>query len=169
MRSDLMKLFALQRQLFGVCPCCGAIFRLSDCRVYQKRRPVADWFDRLKAAEDRIDRAESRWEEEIEPIRDAAQQVGRRKALAAVRKIDPVCTPRRLSPSDAKVIFHPVDYVVFKGMNTGNSIKSVVLLDRKNKGRQDRIVQRSIERAVNRGLYDWITFRVNTAGEVSRD
>ena len=39
MNSELIKFFSVQRQIFGVCSCCGDIFRLSDAKVYLKEKP----------------------------------------------------------------------------------------------------------------------------------
>ena len=48
------------------------------------------------------------------------------------QKIDPVFTPRRLNPDDAKVLFHPIDFVVFDGMKNADQVKRIVLLDRES-------------------------------------
>jgi predicted Holliday junction resolvase-like endonuclease len=48
-------------------------------------------------------------------------------------------------PDDAKIIFHPIDYVVFDGMKK-ESIKNIILLDRQEKGTDHRALQRSIEK-----------------------
>lgn len=43
MRADMIKFFAVQRQIFGVCTCCGELFRLSDANMYMKKKPMPDW------------------------------------------------------------------------------------------------------------------------------
>ena len=48
MNSELIKFFSVQRQIFGVCSCCGDIFRLSDAKVYLKEKPQPDWMDKLQ-------------------------------------------------------------------------------------------------------------------------
>ena len=68
---------------------------------------------------------------------------------------------------DAKVIFHPIDYVVFDGMKGANRMNSIVLLDRAGTGTEHRRLQKSIERAVVRGRYEWRTLRVREDGTVS--
>ncbi len=69
-----------------------------------------------------------------------------------IRRVDPVFTPRKLNADDAKVIFHPIDYVFFNGMKKGSSIKNVVLLDRQEKWKSHQFLQRSIERVVERAI-----------------
>ena len=86
-----------------------------------------------------------------------------------IRRIDPVFTPRKLDPDDAKVIFHPIDYVVFNGMKKGSSIRNTVLLDRQEKGKPHRSLQRSIERVVESENYEWQTLRVQEDGKINAE
>ncbi|MGB9760435.1 MAG: hypothetical protein ACPLZG_11455 [Thermoproteota archaeon] len=37
--------------------------------------------------------------------------------MLALKRIDPVFSPKKLSPDDAVQIAYPVDFVVFNGMN----------------------------------------------------
>ena len=34
MGNDIVRFFAVQRSIFGLCPCCGELFRLSDSKVF---------------------------------------------------------------------------------------------------------------------------------------
>ena len=60
MKSELIKFFSVQRQIFGVCSCCGDIFRLSDAKVYLKEKPQPDWMDKLQKSEERLDNQEEK-------------------------------------------------------------------------------------------------------------
>jgi len=64
------------------------------------------------------------------------------------------------------VIFHPIDYVVFNGMKKRDSIRNIVLLDRQEKGKSHRSLQRSIERVVAHENYEWQTLRVKEDGKI---
>ncbi|MFM1756945.1 MAG: hypothetical protein RL621_1932, partial [Bacteroidota bacterium] len=33
-QEDILIFFEYQRQIFGICPCCGDFFRLSDTKIY---------------------------------------------------------------------------------------------------------------------------------------
>lgn len=55
MKSDIVRFFGFQRQIFGVCPKCQDFFRLSDCKIYIKKKPLADWMDKITLEEDRLD------------------------------------------------------------------------------------------------------------------
>lgn len=166
MSSDIVRFFAVQRSIFGLCPCCGELFRLSDTRVFLKTRPKKDWMDILRARDARLDGVEERIDSAEEALREKARIVGRRSARLAVRRIDPVFAPRRLNADDAKVLFHPVDYVVFRGMKEQGTIREIILLDGETRA-PDRIrVQKSIEKVIEMGNYEWLTVRVQEDGTV---
>ena len=60
MKSNLIKFFAIQRQIFGLCTCCGEIFRLSNTNVYMKKKPPADWMTKYDQSEFRLDKIEDK-------------------------------------------------------------------------------------------------------------
>jgi len=166
-RNQIINFFSLHRQIFGTCPRCGNIFRLSDTQVYLRERPVKDWMDALAYEEDRLTKLEEKLAGREEALRERARAEGRKMAMRAVKKIDPVFTPRRLNPDDAKVIFHPVDYVVFDGMKAKDQpMKSVILLDRENVSPEHRRIQRSIEKTIEKARYTWRTIRICDDGAV---
>jgi predicted Holliday junction resolvase-like endonuclease len=74
-----------------------------------------------------------------------------------------------LNPDDAKVLFHPVDYLVFCGMKSGGAVKRLIFLDRVSTSSEHRRVQKSIEKAVEQRKYDWITMRIDADGEITED
>lgn len=66
------------------------------------------------------------------------------------------------------MIFHPVDYIVFNGMKE-NSLKNLLLLDRETKSTEHRMLQRSIERVIEKGNYEWQTLRVLEDGRIKEE
>lgn len=166
MKTDLIGFYRVQRNIFGICPHSGQIFRLSDCKVFLRTKPKRDWKDELDGKLDRLDRAEERLDEREEHLREVARKKGRKQAFQAIKRIDPVFTPRNLNPDDAKVLFHPVDYIVFDGMKTA-TIKNLLLLDRAGMTRDRRALQRSIEKTVSTGSYQWVTISIDDDGKVT--
>ena len=166
MRADMIKFFAVQRQIFGVCTCCGELFRLSDANMYMKKKPMPDWMDKLDQAERRVDLQEAKLQEQKKEIQNKAGEKGRKRAMQAVRKVDPVFTPNKLNPDDAKVIFHPVDYLVFNGMKKKPEIKNIVFLDNVIKRKEQKSIQKSIEKTIEKENYEWITVQVSETGVV---
>ena len=101
-------------------------------------------------------------------LRIEARAKGRKSAQKRIKTIDQVFSPRSLHADDAKVLLHPIDYIVFKGMNSSNLINGIVLLDRFSKDDQRKRLQRSIQKAIETRNYEWITLRVAEDGTISR-
>jgi predicted Holliday junction resolvase-like endonuclease len=164
-KSDLVTFYRIQRNIFGVCPRSGDLFRLSDCKVYLRARPTKDWMDDLERQQELLSRKEEKLDEREEELREAARVKGRKRALQVIKRVDPVFTPRKLNPDDAKVLFHPIDYLVFNGMKSG-AVSNLILLDRKGATKQRIGVQNSVEKVIERGNYEWRTLRVEDDGTV---
>ena len=166
MSNELIKFFSIQRQIFGLCTCCGDIFRLSDANLYLKKKPTPDWMDKYMASEMRIDRAEEKVDDEEAEVREIAREKGRKQAERAARKVDTIFHPNKFNPDDAKVMFHPVDFLIFNGMKEKNEIKNLVLFDREVKGKEAKALQKSIEKTITKQNYEFVTMQVSEYGEV---
>jgi len=172
MQNQVIEFYSSLRQIFGVCDCCGEIFRVSDCKLYQKKKPAVDWKEKIDSEISRLDRLEEKLQKKIELAREAAREAGRKGADKLVKKIDPIFSPLRLNPNDAKVIFHPVDFIVFNGMNSNSgdtTIKNLVLLDKNNRKGEYQKIQSSIDKAVNKANYEWLTLRVEENGTITEE
>ncbi len=165
MKDDILNFFALQQRIFGVCPECAEFFRLSECKIYSQEKPEPDWMDTIEQEAEKLEETEAEIKEQEKKLREAAREKGRRLAQRTVKKIDPVFTPRRLNPDDAKVVFHPIDYIVFDGVKADHP-KNILLLDRETRGSASRALQRSIEKTVECGSYEWQTMRVHEDGKI---
>ena len=165
--NQLLKFFQLQRKIFGVCPHTGEVFRLSDCHIYVKKKPEHDWLQLIELAQSRINKAEKKLNEKEETIRENARISGRNEANKIVKKIDKIFHPLKLNPDDSKVIFHPVDYIVFNGMKAGQ-MENLILLD-KAIGDADKKLQESIQKVVEKQNYEWITLRVEDNGNIKQE
>lgn len=169
MQKQIIDFYSSLRQIFFVCPCCDEIHRLSDCKIYQKAKPAADWKEKIDKEIERLEALEEKLKEKIEASKEAARVAGRRAADKVVRKIDPIFHPLGLNCNDCKVIFHPVDFVVFRGMNNNDgdcSIKEIMLLDKGKKNGQNLSVQKSLEKTVRKKNYEWLTLRVLNDGVI---
>lgn len=67
---------------------------------------------------------------------------------------------------DAKVMFHPVDFLVFDGMKVNNEIKKLVLLDREVKRKEELKIQESIQKAVSDKNFEWVTMQIQADGSI---
>jgi predicted Holliday junction resolvase-like endonuclease len=120
--------------------------------------------DKITREEERLDRLEEILIEREDEFRDKARKKGRHYARLIARKIDPVFTPRKLNPDDAKVLFHPIDFIVFNGMKE-NKIKNIFLLDRRRSS--NPALQESICKVIERERYEWQTLRISEDGKIS--
>ena len=140
--------------------------------MFRKTKPAADWKDKLDKDLEQLERAETALLEKIELTREASRQSGRRAANKAVRKIDPIFAPLKLNCNDSKVIFHPVGFIVFQGMNNREktcAVTEIVLLDKAKKSGEALHIQKSIEKVVEKGNYEWMTLRVEDNGRIKAE
>lgn len=169
MQKEVLDFYSMLRHTFGVCPCCGEIFRLSDCKLFQKKKPEIDWKEEIDNEIRKLDLLEEKILEKIESTKEAARTVGRKNADKLVRKLDKIFLPLKLNCNDCKVIFHPIDFIVFNGMNNNHgdcTIKEILLIDKNNKSGQYLQIQKSIANAIQTKNYDWLTLRVENDGKI---
>ncbi|HWB90747.1 MAG TPA: Holliday junction resolvase-like protein [Puia sp.] len=169
MHKEIISFYSTLRELFVFCPACETPHRLSDCKLFQKSKPEADWKEKLDKDLERLGRIEELLEEKIEVAREAARLVGRKAADKAIRQIDPIFAPLKLNCDDSKVIFHPLDFIVFHGMKNREKpceVTEIVLLDKAAKTGEALEVQKSLEKAVRQKKVEWMTLRVEQDGGI---
>lgn len=169
MENEIINFYSSLRQIFGVCNSCEEIFRLSDCKIFQKTKTELDWKESLDKEISRLDNLEEKLLEKIEEAKILARESGRKEADKLIKKIDVIFSPNKLNPNDAKVVFHPVDFLVFNGMNSNkgdSSIKNLVFLDKDKKRGENVTVQKSIEKVIDSENYEWLTLRVEENGKI---
>jgi predicted Holliday junction resolvase-like endonuclease len=166
MKAPLVAVLQDFRNILGVCPHCGELFRLTDIQISYHAKPRHTWLDELEAHQERIQRAEERFEEREEAIRESARERGRRQLPRLLRKADPVFSGRGYFPQDVKPLFDPIDFVIFDGMNRKGHVKRVVLFDGPPDDRPREKIQRSITRAIRAGNYEWKTVRMDKDGGI---
>lgn len=161
--NTFIGLFKAQRNIFGLCPLCGEIFRLSEIKISYKRKFPIDWYDKLLAEGEKLDEREMKLEETLRIIREKATERARRVLLPKLlRKVDPLFTSLGYFPQDAKAIFDPIDFVVFDGMNRDENVRRIVFMDHQTENRDQRIIQKSIEKTIEKERYEWETIRISS-------
>jgi predicted Holliday junction resolvase-like endonuclease len=154
-----LRAYELQRQIFFVCPHSGDIVRLSTCRITKSRQPDNDWLARLEAKERLLDMQASRWREREQEARNEA---GRRASRRLLNTFDSIFRPHKLSVQDARMVCHPVDYILFKGLRS-EAVKEVILMNKRSDA--DKDVQESIREVIAKNLFRWATFRLDTTSK----
>lgn len=163
---NLATTFQSFKSIYGICPCCDEVFRLSDATLFTRGRPPKTPFDHIDEQSERLERQVERFGEDEEEIREHARRKGARVAQEHLERIAPFFVKRRINPRDVKVIFSPVSYVVFQGLSEGLP-RGIVLVDRPASNVQHERVQRSIGRAIRAGSLEWHTLRIETDGRVA--
>ena len=166
--SRFLLWFKEMKQLYGFCPCCHELFRLSGADLFIKERAPRTPFDELAATRARLDKQIERFEERESEIRQDAKNRGHKKAARQLRKITPHLYDRAVNPKDIKVLFDPVEYLVFHGL-TKERCTLIELVDHPAESPQRERAQCSIDAAIKAGNIEWQTFRVELDGRVSAE
>ena len=165
---SLLSVYNDIKKVYGICPCCGEIFRLSDATLFSKTPPPKTQFDVLKDSQARLERSVERFGEQEDQIREDARSRGMKLAQRRLRRIAPAFLSRQINPNDVKVIFDPVEYIAFRGLNAG-SCTGIELIDRPPGDRRKERIHSSIESAVKRGNLEWRTIQITDDGEVAKE
>jgi predicted Holliday junction resolvase-like endonuclease len=163
----MAEFFETQRNIFGVCPYCQTLFRLSDIRISYRRKFAEDWFDKLQSEEEKIEEEQMRLQETLQEIRRRTVERSRKAHLPKMlMQADPVFTPLGYYPQDVKAIFDPLDFVIFDGMNLRGNIKRIVFVDEQTTNSKIRRVQSSIETAIRKDRYEFQSVRLTKTGQI---
>ena len=162
---NTVRLFQDFQRLYGFCPCCGEPFRLSEATLFHQALPPRTPWDVLEAQRAALAQAQERLLEETARLREKAKQAGRREMQRRLRGLTSFFRRKRIALRDLKLLFHPVDYIVFRGLSSG-ACTAVELLDGAPASSAHERLQRSIERTVKGGNYSWVTMRIADDGSV---
>ncbi len=161
-----VRLFQDFQKIYGFCPCCDTPFRLSDAALFHKAPPPRTAWDDLDDEWERLGRAADRLEADVYWLREEAREQGRQARDRRLSRLTTFFKRRRIVLADLRVIFHPVDYVAFRGLSASRCT-SVELIDREPDSRAHERLQQSIEKSLTEGRIDWITLRIQDDGRVS--
>jgi predicted Holliday junction resolvase-like endonuclease len=162
------------QEILAICPCCGDMFRLVDGKlVLQGKQPSGNnpytsllKMERHAANEaEKISLAEERFEERFEKHKEALIETSRKLAKKRLRKIDPVFTQKKIDHQDVKVIFDPVEYIVFKGLSNQQKLSEIRLMSRKPTSTKAEKLILSIEGAIKSGNLAFETLILKETGD----
>ncbi len=174
MPDSFIDTFQQLKTILCVCPHCGSMLRLSDLNLRDKRKAPTTFLDDYQLQEKKIDKKdekigdkENEFAEKERAIRDEAVQRGRSKVLKTVlNSMDDYFTKMKYNPYDIKPILHPVDFVIYEGMDE-KKMNDVVFLSKKTKNSYINKLHMSINEIVNKELYDFKVARIDIDGSVS--
>ena len=166
MGLDIVSLFQSFRTILCVCPCCGSLVRLSDLHLKYKGKAPRTWLDSYGSKLRRIEKQETEFEEIEQKMREAAHERARQQVPKLIRKcIDTRLARLRYDPYDIKVLLHPVDFVVFNGLKTGDELKDITFLSKGTRNQSLNKIRISLLTAIDEEMYDWKIMRISLDGK----
>ena len=174
MTDSFINIFQQLKTILCVCPHCKSMLRLSDLNLRDKSKAPKTFLDEYELKEksldnkdDKIGDKENEFAEKEKTIKKEAVQRGRSKVLKTVLdSMDDYFSKMNYDPYDIKPILHPVDFVIYEGMNE-KKMNDVVFLSKKTKNPYINKLHMSINEVVNKELYDFKVARIDIDGSVS--
>ena len=165
---NMLGVFQSFRRILCFCPHCGEILRLSDLHLKYTGKVPKTWLDEYESKVRRVQKKEEKFDEKEQKLRENAIERGRKKVPILIKKcIYPGLAKLRYDPYDIKAIMHPVDFIVFNGLNEGTEVRDVTFLSKKSSDRKLNLILKSVRKTVDKGNYDWKVARVTTDGNVN--
>ncbi len=164
---SIVDIFQGMKCIWGICPCCDELFRLSDATLFTHEPPPKTAFDRLNESQKRLERLKQKYQREERAMRESATRRGKRQAQRYLKRLAPSFVGRGVDPQDVKVIFDPIDYCVFRGLSN-DSVTAVEFVDHAPSNSKHERLQRSIEDAISKGNLEWCNLRIADDGIVSK-
>jgi predicted Holliday junction resolvase-like endonuclease len=165
--DNLLFMFQSSRRILCVCPCCGDIVRLSDLSLSYKGKSYKTWMDTYERKIMTLETKTEKFEEKEQEIRDKAAERGRKKVEERICGM--MCNEiakLKYNPYDIKAIWHPVDFVVFDGMNNEDSISDITFLSRKIDDPNLNKVREMVKECVVKKKYEWMVARISIDGKM---
>lgn len=155
------------RKILCVCPECGEIVRVSDLRLKTKGKVKKTWLDDYEHRSLQMDLKEEKFSEIELKLREAAVEKGRKKAQKVFNKaINADLRKMKLDPYDIKPILNPVDFLVFKDMNSKDTISDIVFLSKQIENQNINRLRDQVKNVVENKNYEWLVARINNTGQI---
>jgi predicted Holliday junction resolvase-like endonuclease len=155
------------RKILCICPECGAIVRVSDLKLKSKGRVEKTWLDDYERRLLQMYKKEEEFSEIECSLREAAVEKGREEAQKVFTKaIKADFRKLKLDPYDIKPILNPVDFLVFKDMNSKNLISNIVFLSKKIENQNINLLRDQIKNVIENKNYEWLLARIDDTGKM---
>jgi len=166
--SELVDAFQTFRRILCICPCCGDMMRLSDLHLKYPGKAPKTWLDKFESKLLAQENRENLFREKEGEMRKKSIERGRKKVPKLIKKcLCPEFKKISYNPYDIKAIMHPVDFIVFDGLNDKVAVENVTLLSRKASNQDQNAILKSIRKTIDQKKYDWKVARITTEGEVN--
>jgi len=160
------------QEILAICPCCDEIFRLVEGKfIFPQKQPKASDYlalvaleEKLSKEDERLASAEERFSESLEKRRQQLTELGRNLAKKKLKKIDPTFSAKNINPQDVKVIFDPVEYAIFHGLNSRKGVDFVEFVSRSPESKTQELIVESISKTVRNGNVEFETLHMKDDG-----
>jgi len=165
--NGILSTFQAFRRVLCLCPHCQAILRLSDLPLKYRGVAPKTWLDTFETKLSSAEEKEARFDEKEKKLRDQAAERGRRKVPMMIRKsMDSQFAKLKYNPYDIKALLHPVDFVVFDGLENKEELRNIIFLSKAVDNEQLIRLRNSIEKTVEEKRYNWQVARVSIDGKI---
>jgi predicted Holliday junction resolvase-like endonuclease len=165
--SQIVATFQAFRRVLCLCPGCKSILRLSDLRLKYRGAAPKTWLDTFETKLSSAEEKEAFFEEKESKLREQAIERGRRKVPTFIRKsMDSQFAKLKYNPYDIKALLHPVDFVVFDGLERGKGLTQIVFLSKAVENAQLNETRSAIQGIVKQKNYNWQVARVSIDGKI---
>jgi predicted Holliday junction resolvase-like endonuclease len=164
--SNLLNVFQSFRRVLCICPCCGELLRLSDLHLKYSGKAPKTWLDTYESQLLSLEEQEVIFAEKEQKIREKSIERGRKKVPLLVKKcLCPEFRKLDYNPYDFKAIMHPVEFIVFDGLEN-KDLKNVTFLSRRTSDKEQAGILKSIGKTLDNGDYEWKVSRITMDGKV---
>jgi len=165
--NQILSTFQAFRRVLCLCPHCKAILRLSDLQLKYRGVAPKTWLDTFETKLSSAEEKEALFDESEAKLREQAKERGRRKVPIIIRKsMDSQFAKLKYNPYDIKALLHPVDFVVFDGLESKEDLRKIVFLSKAVNNEQLNGLRSSIEKTVEERKYNWQVARVSIDGKI---
>jgi predicted Holliday junction resolvase-like endonuclease len=165
--NEILSTFQAFRRILCLCPHCNALHRLSDLQLKYRAAAPKTWLDTYETKLASAENKETLFDEKEKKLRDQAAERGRRKVPLMIRKsMDSQFAKLTYNPYDIKALLHPVDFVVFDGLESKEEIRRIVFLSKGVDNQQLNGLRDSVAKAVEDKRYNWQVARVSIDGKI---
>jgi len=159
--KDFLSTFTNFKNILCICPKCNTFSRLNQLHIISTKKTPPTWFDRYEKKQDSLKIKVQDFESKEGAIRDEGHKRAHLKLPKLVKNtLSTQIASLRFDPLDIKPILHPVDFVVYDGMEK-KSIDNVIFLHNKNKNSNMKALHKSIHATVKNGDYDFKEARIS--------
>lgn len=170
--STLTKTIEGIQEILVICPCCGDIFRLVEGKfIFPKKPPKACEYLSLVGLKKKLDRedvllnsSEYEFDKTLNAQRQQLTEQGRKQAKKNLNEIDPIFSGTGVDPQDVKVIFDPVEYVVFHGLASERGVQFIEFISRSPNNRRQEVLIESISKTIKNGDVEFETLHMRNDG-----